>query len=315
MSERIEIIDIFKAILIVSVVICHEFYSLKILVSFLSGFMLPLFFFVSGFFLKPTKTIKDFIFSRNKGILLPYFTLGFISSLFYIPLYSYEKVQTLIISEIFSWQTLWFLPIIYLSNIISFLIIKHFESLCIFFAILFLLLGGFLDYYNVNLWLQLQVVPIGTCLCIVGYYTYNKTSIININKPSKYYLLCLPIYFCIIYYKNYNLELRLNHINPIHIFIVCTTLGCYFVLFLSHAIGKIKYINMLFSYIGRNTLLILAIHMPIFFNMQFYIRPLFESPISYKLIEMFVLFVTSLAFCIFTNKYLYFLIGKKSKLQ
>lgn len=47
-SKRIDIIDIGKALLIISVVLSHEFSSLKVFVHLLNGYMLPLFFYSLG---------------------------------------------------------------------------------------------------------------------------------------------------------------------------------------------------------------------------------------------------------------------------
>lgn len=308
--KRLETIDIGKALLIISVVLSHEFNSQKILLHLLNGYMLPLFFLFSGFFLKPQKSIYQFIYSRIKGIILPYISLGIIASLCYVPFYSFEKVGTLIIHELFSWQTLWFLPVIFFSNIIAFIVIKYFSSSYLFYIIPSFIIGSYLDYVNTNFWLQLDVIPVGTGLCLVGYYIYNSSRCINIHTPPRIYLIALPIYIGLIIYTNYKVELRLNHINPIIYFLICTILGLYFILAISYYITKLKYFHLLLSYIGKNTLIILAIHMPIFFNMQNFVRPLFTNQVFYKIIEMLAIFFGSIIACIIINKYFYFLIGK-----
>lgn len=50
--------------------------------------------------------------------------------------------------------------------------------------------------------------------------------------------------------------------------------------------------------------------MPIFFNMQNFVRPLFTNQVFYKIIEMLAIFFGSIIACIIINKYFYFLIGK-----
>lgn len=274
--------------------------------------MLPLFFLISGFFFNPNKQIIQFVFNRIKGIILPYISLGIIASLFYIPFNSFDKVYNLIFKDLFSWQTLWFLPVIFFSNIIAFLIIKYFKFKYLFFFVTFMLgaVASLLNYYNINIWLQLEVVPIGSCLCLLGYYIYNNSNIINIRKPNKLWFIALPIYIFYVCYTNYHLELRLNRINPIISLFFCTLLGLLFITVISHYILKHKYSRYLLNFIGKNTIIILAIHMPIFFNMQHFIRPLFNNQFFYKIIEMVAIFIGSIVFCIIVNKYLYFLIGK-----
>lgn len=228
----------------------------------------------------------------------------------YVPCYSFNRVGNLILHELFSWQTLWFLPVIFFSNIIAFLVIKCFSFSYLLFSILFGVIGSILDYYKMNLWLQLDVVPIGVCLCLLGYCIHSMSRLINMYSPSRWYLMALPIYIAFVYCTNYIVELRLNHINPIFSFLVCTFLGLYFIIAISKVLKKNRYFDILLSYIGRNTLLILAIHMPIFFNMQYFVRPLFTNQLFYKIIEMLVIFFGSIIFCIIINKYFYFLIGK-----
>ena len=155
---RIEYADIAKAIAITAVVTSHEFNSINILDKLLSGFMLPVFFFFSGYFINKTRSIKKNTIIKFRTLLIPYISLGIITSLLSLLYRPYNDILSDIQTSLFSWQTLWFLPVLFMAEFISFLIIKQNFNNYILFIIscLCVLIGSIFNSYQIQIPLHLS---------------------------------------------------------------------------------------------------------------------------------------------------------------
>lgn len=67
----------------------------------------------------------------------------------------------------------------------------------------------------------------------------------------------------------------------------------------------------LLEFIGKNTMVIFAFHMPVFFYCQTLLRPLFKSQLCYKPIEFILIWGICLMLIPLFNRYAPILIGKK----
>lgn len=139
MSKRIEYLDIAKGIGILLVVLGHnDFEVISVFVQrLIYSFHMPLFFFLSGYFLNTTVPFFDFIKKRFNSLLKPYLFTIF---LIYFTSVSFEKMgfNTAIQRTIKSlygsgyyldWVQLWFLPHLFVVSLYAFLFITLFSRL------------------------------------------------------------------------------------------------------------------------------------------------------------------------------------------
>lgn len=131
MLKRIEYIDIARGIGILLVVLGHNDFGYISLFGhkLIYSFHMPLFFFLSGYFLKTSIPFADFIKKRFNSLLKPYFFTIF---LIYFMNVSFEKmgfetairriVKSLYGSGLYiDWVQLWFLPHLFAASLYAFL--------------------------------------------------------------------------------------------------------------------------------------------------------------------------------------------------
>jgi fucose 4-O-acetylase-like acetyltransferase len=148
---RNKTVDIAKGLGILFVVFGHNWIVLHEkgeLYRIIFSFHIPLFFFLSGVFLKETGSLPSFLKSRANSLLKPYFVvlcgLGLAQivagkgSLFYFVGLLYSTGSTI------AWTPLWFLPYLFIVIIFSWLTVKIFTNNLLNQKIIALLPGLFL---------------------------------------------------------------------------------------------------------------------------------------------------------------------------
>jgi len=134
MSRRINFIDIARGIGILLVVMGHnDLVALSpSMHKFIFSFHMPLFFFLSGYFLNSTTDFWTFVKKRYNGLLKPFFFAIFIIYFFSI---SFDKMNfanalTRIFKSMYGtgsyieWIQLWFLPHLFVVSIYAYLFYK-----------------------------------------------------------------------------------------------------------------------------------------------------------------------------------------------
>ena len=134
MSKRIEYLDIAKGIGILLVVLGHnDFEVISLFVQrLIYSFHMPLFFFLSGYFLNTAVPFFDFIKKRFNTLMKPFFFTIF---LIYFTSVSFEKMGfntaiTRIVKSLYGsghyldWVQLWFLPHLFAVSLYAFLFLK-----------------------------------------------------------------------------------------------------------------------------------------------------------------------------------------------
>ena len=279
-KDRIEWIDLSKGIAIIAVALSHEFASVNELVIITNSFMLPLFFFVSGYCLKPRKyKISKYISNKIQSLLIPYFILGLIVSILQIPINGIATISYKVLTELFSWQTLWFLPVLFIADLITYIYLsfcknKLFETLILYF--ISLLSAIIIAKLNLNLPISLSALFIAIFYLTTGTIVKQYLTLPMVNQ-KKEKIFGLGLFFIGIFinlYYNIHLDLKLNKIMPIAI--ISSILECIgIMLFIKNIHWHI--IQKALTFIGRNTMAIFAFHMPIFFYCQSYLRPLINN--------------------------------------
>jgi fucose 4-O-acetylase-like acetyltransferase len=131
MSKRIEYLDIAKGIGILLVVLGHnDFEVISLFVQrLIYSFHMPMFFFLSGYFINPTVPFFDFFKKRFNALMKPFLFTIF---LIYFTSVSFEKMGfntavTRIVKSLYGsghyldWVQLWFLPHLFAVSLYAFL--------------------------------------------------------------------------------------------------------------------------------------------------------------------------------------------------
>lgn len=139
MKERLDYIDTAKGIGIIFVVFGHHLLEAESFRHWISCFHMPLFFIISGFLFafrnNYSQTFGNYLIKKLQRLLYPFFVLSFIvlmwNVFFYHILFSSLASQN-DISRIFldtittyGYHALWFLPCLFYSSVLFYLLRKH----------------------------------------------------------------------------------------------------------------------------------------------------------------------------------------------
>ncbi len=320
MSTRLSYLDLGKGLAIVLVVLGH-IYAENPIKIWLYSFHLPLFFFISGCLLTlgTTRSIKTVIQNRLKSLMLPYALFSFVLfSLWAIKEFRKVSLETVImkIINILSLQgieALWFLPCLFISEILFLIIIRNIKSKTIIFLILLVFsVIPFVakDYYNFKLFMR---VFIATAFLGIGYYTFSyiKSRSFNILVPISLLAINIILGACNGLVDLYSLQLG-NYI----LYFASAVSGILSILLFFKYIGNIKAI----SFLGVNSLIIMCTHIQLIAVVTKVISiivsvpssNLMANPYSGLLILGIVLLLEIPVIYIFNN-YLSFFLGKREK--
>lgn len=210
----------------IAVVFSHEFASVTPLVILCNSFMLPLFFMCSGFCLSPGKYgIAEYLVRKAKTLLLPYFALGIIVSLLSVVIKGTNAVLENIREALFSWQTLWFLPVLFAADILLYLVLskaKRTVQANVIVGVVALVLGVIICGNKITLQLDLEVVPIAVFYLSVGYGVKRIMKANTIHHQGKLGAILLVCGLILMAVTGENLIVKLNDILPAYKLIFST---------------------------------------------------------------------------------------------
>ena len=292
MSKRIEYIDIARGIGILLVVMGHNDFSLvsPFAYKLIYSFHMPLFFFLSGYFLNTSIGFWDFFKKRFNSLIKPYlftlFLIYFISISF--GRIGFETAIIRIVKSLYGtgryidWVQLWFLPHLFVVSLYAFVfyaIMKKVDNRYIRWAVLVLTLGVaslFLQSFypfplsvlgkSYELWglpFSLDLVLLSGFFFILGSETRQVTS----EKLFNSWVL-LIITGAAMIAMNVIFPARIDLNTRTYESFVVNTLesitGILFVLVVSRQIElHSEKLASFFKYVGRISLIILIFHVPI----------------------------------------------------
>jgi fucose 4-O-acetylase-like acetyltransferase len=292
MSKRIEYIDIARGIGILLVVLGHNDFSLVSPFAYkvIYSFHMPLFFFLSGYFLNTAVGFWSFFKKRFNALIKPYWFTIF---LIYFGALSFGKLgfQTAIIRTVKSlygtgryidWVQLWFLPHLFVVSLYAFafyalvgrinnrfvrwfiLLVTLVASsffLKTFYPFTFSAFGKTLDLYGLPF--SLDLVLLSGFFFILGSETRQITSeklfsnwILLLGTGAA--LLLMNIFFAPI------IDLNTRTYESFVINTIESITGILFILALSRQIElRTDKVASFFKYVGKISLIILIFHVPI----------------------------------------------------
>ncbi len=333
---RYDYVDACKGIAISLIVFGHTFNGNGIL-SFIYAFHLPVFYFISGLLYDEEKNRNSISFIRRKfrSLLVPYVYIYLISYLYWIiierhfrPDLSGMELYKPLLGMLYGTDSiymvpngaLWFLPSLFVCEIILSMVMKHFKTniqrIGIFGLIVFV--GLILSKICVlRLPFSLGSSLVALVFVVMGFYSKN---IINrLNEDYKYLrIMMIVICFTLVYiFSRLNGKIDIDYTNfrnPLLTF-TAAYMGCLGLLLLSINLKRIA----LLKFLGMNSLLILAFHQQIkrvimqFFSIVADVPKLyFQESLPYSILSVSIVMLAMIPLIFFFNRYFYFVTGRKT---
>lgn len=238
-SNRMEWIDLCKAIGIYLVVLGHFLPVGAPPKLIIYTFHVPLFFILSGFLLKVHRSWHLQILHRAKILLIPYFGFATISLVYYIfsPI-SYDKLLELFfyLKGKTIWNDpLWFLFTLFIVDTIAYSILYTFKNIfnnakhILILSIITLILGYFIYNYK---FASLEFLGIDKAIIMLGFYFIgyflNRINFFNVTHKNKtVWFIILVLVSLISLYVNYNNNISVYHmdLNNYWFFILAATIA------------------------------------------------------------------------------------------
>ncbi len=257
--------------------------ELKLL--FVNSFHMPLFFFLSGYLITVQKYgLKLFIWKKFKTLIIPYLFFAFVTFTFwyffnrkYNPTTDHDPLKYLIgifcaipTKEYLGFNMpLWFLPSLFCAEIIFYLYQKYYSNYGWFVSILFFILGMIVKFFlSFRFPFGIDVSFFAIIFIQFGYWFRNKKMIEKYILHLKYFFrlffTCLfgiiTLYLAWINGKSGYISIYMLHFNNYFLFLTCSLSGILFALFFS----SFFHLDRFFRFYGRNTIVVLALHLMCF---------------------------------------------------
>jgi fucose 4-O-acetylase-like acetyltransferase len=273
-ANRNHTLDVTKGLGIILVVLGHNWLVLHEegeLFRIIFSFHMPLFFFLSGMFLRNAGTFKEFAVSRANSLLKPYFaTLFFVAIITW--LFQAFKTKALppdflrVIKGIFyatgstiEWVPLWFLPHLFIVSVVAFLILRFVTSIRARIPLAIASLGAGVFILNpVDLPWSIDLLPISLSFLLTGYLCRNFVKSMPFN--GSHLVLAVAAFSSLHFFYNETINLNFRHYGNFIVSTLQALLGIYICLSLSSLLTRWKFVSICIAYIGSGSLFILLFH-------------------------------------------------------
>ena len=286
MTSRYTQIDIAKGIGILSIVLGHNYVVVQEneeLFNVLFSFHVPLFFFLSGLFMKFNNDLRSYTFKKLDSYLKPYFVtlilLGVVIAQFeginlvkYFVGIVYGTGPGLPVG----WVQLWFLPHLFAVSVLSYLCCSYTNlmSETFLFKAIFLVIilsMGFLGityFWNIpvpgthtilpGLPFSIDLILLSSVYFLLGSFLKQDVLSMDFNWLM---LVFVAVIFAFIHFRfNYTINLNMRRYDHIFISTITALIGIYLVISVSIMLKGTPIISKLLSYIGSASLFILIFH-------------------------------------------------------
>ncbi len=289
MAQRNQMIDITKGFGIICVVLGHNWTLVQgrgELFHIIFSFHMPLFFFLSGVFLRDTDCLKQIIISRFHSLLKPYLVvLVFLSAHFFSELLMEWKIPLGMFSHFYgviygtghtiAWPPMWFLPHLFLANILVSRIIKVLEKeiwqllyACLSLSVGVCCLGHFWEgpflfgllhsQNHADLFWSADLLPITTAFILLGHVFRDAITSLRFHKG--WFVLAIAVFGFFHFFFNETIDLNRREYGQFWISTGQALLGIYLCLSLACLCERLFFPRILFLYLGKRALFILMFH-------------------------------------------------------
>lgn len=313
-NKRLDYLDSARGFALLGVIIGHIYKSDNILITWIYSFHVPLFFIISGSLLYYKDTVNKNLLSltinRVKSILIPYIIFCFINIVFELilrPSLETAKWGILQTGVLFGIGATWFLPALFISEMLFILIHKYIKSAIIkrtIISILFLIPFVFKSNHIIVTVMFRSLTSLG--YISIGYYIFRY-----INKLDISWLGIISIFITsvILSKVNGNVDLySLSYNNPI-LYLICGVIGSILILLTLRKLNNFntKYL----TYFGLNSIIIMATHQNIIRVCQIILNNNLKDFIGGTLV-LLIIFILEVPLVYIVNNYLPFMLGRSS---
>ena len=276
--------DVAKGIGIIAVVIGHMVKVDGIIGQYIWGLHMPLFFFLSGLFLKKEAPIFHLLQKRAKNLLIP--CLSFTILIIVVDRYVFNDKSS---SEELSFQlpdTCWFLTTLFLANIWSACLIR---MVPVGFAIVLnVMIAFFCQIVNIPTWFSVSSTFVASSFLLLGYISKEMSYSNNVLCGS---LLLYPL---IVFVFDVHTGIKINLFGLMGL--IAAFVGIIQIAYLSNVINRVGGAGLQFmTFMGRNSLVIMLTHM-IFISLYCHCVNI-SNPILFKFYQVIFVFTCSIASC------------------
>ena len=270
-KKRIKYIDIAKGIGILFVILSHskfdQFLFLRILSNIGWMFHMPLFFILSGLCFR--KKGKEIYYALFKRLVIPFYFTILLFVIFYLVSGHIDESKDWIWGGIYgsglNYYTpfyikgvglIWFLWALFWAKIYLNYIV-HLPEYLVFVIVVLLAYWGVFSYSRFVLPLEIQTGCIGLLYLFMGFLAHKYDLLQKFYLPLLVFSLLV---WMLGYFNNYGYMTLVNcNVDMISIIVSCC--ACYVVLTVSKLLERFKYICRFFTWLGKNTIIILCFHM------------------------------------------------------
>lgn len=293
---RVLWVDIAKGIGIILVVVGHLIDGYSLPGMYICSFHMPLFFFLSGLFMRKKISYIDLI-RRTKQLLIPCLFFTFIFCL--VKYYFFADSLSFLTKTLPG--PLWFLTTLYLADLECRILCNYLNAG--YLMLINLVLCFFCQYYCLELPYSLTSVFIASFFYLSG-YLFNIRIKIQMGWVLLVSMICLPL---LVFFFGLHTALSNNAITFVGVF--AAFFGIAQVVSISMFLCNSNLINTCLSFVGRNSLVIMVTHM-LFIELYCYYVEEFSPYIVYKVFQAcFVFGMSIISIFVFRGK-LSFLVGK-----
>lgn len=321
MKERIEWIDLAKGFSIILVVYGHSGLSaVPFLGDWFAAFRMPFFFIVSGLLFSISKypTFISFLKRRWLTLVRPYFifSLTLMLGIWILHPDSIAFIIKDIVIKGWGGYALWFIPILFFTEIVYFFICKYIDIKSLRF--LFLLCSAIIGYitYKLDFYNNYNICFVFTSVLFYGIGNLLSDWMKNLFRNLNMSILIqytFALFLCSLFFllNHQKPEFFINKLSGIYTYIAAFS-GAFFMCSVSSIVSRLHYqpIRIMkegIKYMGRNSYIILAFH-------QIILQLLGLTCLFSGSIQRLIMWFSLIMLIEGINRYFPFVLGKKKML-
>lgn len=286
--ERDLTVDIAKGIGIIFVIVGHlnHFFSYEGLVlTIIYSFHMPLFLILSGYVFNyhPEISTKEYCWRRFGQIMKPYFVFAVITYIFDYVKSGGENAGGIygiligngIDNHLNFNIALWFLPMLFCCNIVFWCSVKISKRVkkelaayvsLVLLSVFWTLLGYYAIMHQARFYWGVETALFSQSFMLLGYTFKILNKRYCIDQKYKKVFFCFVPAIAIIWWKgakfNGRIDMNAGHYGNIFLFFGVAICGIYLVWQLSYLVSKIPVANTVLNRLGKDSLYIMAYHIP-----------------------------------------------------
>ena len=265
-NTRISWIDTAKGFLMLCVIAGHTLPLGSTPERLIYSFHIPLFVILSGYTMGEPKSFYDFFERIKKSFIqlyIPMFVIYAIEAVGFKVKNNLELVETLILfirTVVYAIHVPWFLCVLFYARLIySLILLLKIENPILF--ILIFVTGFFIqkipDFHG--FYQQLEKLPFFMFFLFVGRYSkkYGIEFFLK-NHGTLFVFFLMPVWAILLPYSYF--DLGLFYLGNPRFTILCSGIACLLMSYFCMTIDQYKFFKVPLSFIGKHTILLLAIH-------------------------------------------------------